>query len=580
MENNTPQRESRLVLAILGTLLACICLLLVASGYLVTTGGEEIVGGFQTQAAMPDQDTLEERTRAYSTATAQVALPIVYADDLNSQGKWDVGDSETESFRQSLVVQDGKLRVIHSVKKPFFHQVWIPAKQVDDFYFALDMQILGGSLQDFAGITFRSQNSRNNYTFEIANNATLRVRKQAYGDWDWLLKEQFSEAIHPNTWNRLAVSGIGNRFIFFINGKYVGTDWDYEYKQGAVGIAYQLTEPGSQVTLEYDNFELRALPTHSEATSAAIGNTWHPTLTALATATPSFADDFNHVNLGSKWPTGPYKGSRIEATRTITEGIYRWDVSAKEGAAWEAIPNVVSRQDLIARVRVKQSRRTANASSGLAFHYQNNDNFFRFTIYPDQTYHITSRRDGKWETYVERTYSSAILLKEWNSLQVIARGDRYSFWINDIYVDSIASIRMPEGKTGLAIEISKGETEQFEFDDFEVIPLASNHTRTFTPYPTRTRTPTYRTPTPNPNHSPTPTDAFVTVPNILNLSPERALEKLSQASLRGELVVEPAPTCGGIVMRQDPFVGARVQRGTIVKIVSCRSLTPTAVATP
>jgi len=67
----------------------------------------------------------------------------------------------------------------------------------------------------------------------------------------------------------------------------------------------------------------------------------------------------------------------------------------------------------------------------------------------------------------------------------------------------------------------------------------------------------------------------VSVPMVINLVPNIATMMLTGAGLKVEPVEEPVSSCNPFVRKQDPFAGAEVEAGSVVKIYYCIGPTPT-----
>jgi len=62
---------------------------------------------------------------------------------------------------------------------------------------------------------------------------------------------------------------------------------------------------------------------------------------------------------------------------------------------------------------------------------------------------------------------------------------------------------------------------------------------------------------------------------VINLVPNIATMMLTSAGLKVEPVEESAASCHSFVRKQDPFAGAEVEAGSVVKIYYCVGPTPT-----
>ena len=97
-----------------------------------------------------------------------------------------------------------------------------------------------------------------------------------------------------------------------------------------------------------------------------------------------------------------------------------------------------------------------------------NDNYGFFQVKDSQFFKFSVRHEGEWDTVLAWTETSSIRPGEVNQIKIIVTGSHYAFYINDQLVGETDDSRLSRGQAGLAIELDKGGTAVFEFDNFEV----------------------------------------------------------------------------------------------------------------
>ncbi len=604
MENNTTQRESRLVLYILGGLIVCLCLTLIGAGYLLTTQSQEIVNAFQTQVPvrrppyeMTETAVAANATVAIATRAAQQTQPLIFNETFDSNtNEWDIADFEDDYFSNRERIADGVLSIQSTAKKGFFALRTPKVKELEDFFASAKVRQVKGPTGKRFGIAFRVADGGNFFWFGIDQNQKYSVSMKYKGEWETVVPRQFSRAIETQGVNQLAVSGHGSQFDLFINDVYVDSFEDSRLARGRIGIGFELSAQ-DETLLEFDNVKVHGAPTQKDQNAQATVTAWAPTLTARANWQVIMADGFEKTSNPEGWYTGNVNTERTVGSRKVEEGVYRWKLRALQGTTWYSIPRNPKFQDFRLSIDAYKIGGGPTSFYCAAFRIVDSDNYYRFCVKETQEFKVDGRFKGKWTTIVDWTDSPAIRASETNRLSVSGVGSHFVFEINDQYVWDLEDYRLTYGTPGVAIEMGQGDETTFEFDNFALQrptlptptpsrPGTASHTHTLTLTPTQTETPnaaaktlTAAAPTataiPSLTRFPTSTAPFVDVPNLLFYSPERALELLEAIGLRGEVEVESSTYCGGLLKRQDPIFGTQLPRGSIVRIVSCRPLTPT-----
>jgi len=76
---------------------------------------------------------------------------------------------------------------------------------------------------------------------------------------------------------------------------------------------------------------------------------------------------------------------------------------------------------------------------------------------------------GEWDTLLPQIEATGLNPGESNRLTVVAQGNRFIFFANDLYVGEAFDGRIAEGQNGLALGLSNsGEQATIVFDNFEL----------------------------------------------------------------------------------------------------------------
>ena len=199
------------------------------------------------------------------------------------------------------------------------------------------------------------------------------------------------------------------------------------------------------------------------------------TPTPTATLPIIFSETFDNNFQG--WQTGEYDGKFASGSRTIANGKYRWDVTAKDGVLWGSNPDSVPVADFVVTVDAEQIECIGDCAYGISFREDRFGNKYVFEVANKQYYSVAVKKDDVWRTLIDWTKSSVINTHGLNRLSVKAEGSRLTFSINDRYVDQIEDKTLADGRCGVVTDLNeRGDHGVIEFDNFQVwspINLAS-----------------------------------------------------------------------------------------------------------
>jgi serine/threonine-protein kinase len=226
-------------------------------------------------------------------------------------------------------------------------------------------------------------------------------------------------------------------------------------------------------------------PTETVAARPTVRPTARPTATAeLAgvTRTPAvqsssdqsgFFDSFDTNE--NNWPTGEDDYGRSVVNTAITDGVYRWDVMARDSVIAWYWPGTDQRTQGDLRLSVDARRVSGPTASdyGLTFREVDEDNFYYFGISDEQQYGFFVIQGGEWTTLIDWTAADVIQVGQANRVTVLGEGAHFRFFINGVQVGEAEDDTLSEpGIVGLAIELyNAGDEATFEFDNFEARAL-------------------------------------------------------------------------------------------------------------
>ena len=163
--------------------------------------------------------------------------------------------------REIMQIQNGKLVWNLKNSKDCYYWEISETGAFTDFNYSIDVQQITGLAESNYGIIFRDQGDSGQYFFDITND----YQEYAFflyqqDSWTTLIDWTSSPSIRPGDVNRIGVVAQDSVFQFYINGTMVATFSDDTLSSGAVGVAADPGSSGTELILEYDNFELHGNP--------------------------------------------------------------------------------------------------------------------------------------------------------------------------------------------------------------------------------------------------------------------------------------------------------------------------------
>jgi len=176
-------------------------------------------------------------------------------------------------------------------------------------------------------------------------------------------------------------------------------------------------------------------------------------------------DSFNDNT--NSWSTKEYTNEWITAARNVTQGKYRWEMTAHKGvfSSITADPDAVN--DFYLSVDAQKLSGPSDTSMALMFRKDGDDKYV-FLIRDDR-YKLSIQQGGEWSTLISWTNTSVLRSGRANTLAVVGEGSHFTLYINDTFVDEIDNSQLSSGKVGLGVELNDTDDKGiYEFDNFEL----------------------------------------------------------------------------------------------------------------
>lgn len=172
------------------------------------------------------------------------------------------------------------------------------------------------------------------------------------------------------------------------------------------------------------------------------------------------------------WAAGRDEDDYVYAERDFSDGMYRWQLQAKQDFFTLRRSTSVSNLpipffQLSARMIVAEA--PAGIAYGLVFNLDDDD-YYYFKVTQSGEYALYLHQKAGFEALISETETADVQrgASATNWLAVITRGDLLELYINGRLQDSLIDTTLRGGGIGLAVELPAGEDATIYFDDVVV----------------------------------------------------------------------------------------------------------------
>ena len=163
-----------------------------------------------------------------------------------------------------------------------------------------------------------------------------------------------------------------------------------------------------------------------------------PTLTPLP-----YTDDFSNSTSG--WKTVNDPAVKIN----YQDGALQFMIPELDTLAW-SVPKDKRFGDFVLDVDATQVDGPKDNSYGVIFRYVDDRNFYRLDISGDGYFAVFKYKDGKWTKVQDNAETPAVKQgPATNHLQVIAKGNQFTFNVNDQLVKTFSDSDFANGNVGV-----------------------------------------------------------------------------------------------------------------------------------
>lgn len=229
---------------------------------------------------------------------------------------------------------------------------------------------------------------------------------------------------------------------------------------------------------EYDQRQKIMSANATSTANAVTTQRANSTATAVAHTTEqleySVIDPFDNNIRG--WRTANVNDEYAVASIAISTGVYEWDIQEVKQpfSNWAVFPGRSSIEDFDTYVDFKISGGSPDSvCSGFVFRMASPDweqGAYILIVCNNSNFSIYHYKQEEWDTLSKPRYTDVFHKDDWNRLEISARGDRFTFILNNETISELADDRQPMGSLALLIEINEDRPSTVWFDNFGFQP--------------------------------------------------------------------------------------------------------------
>jgi hypothetical protein len=325
--------------------------------------------------------------------------------------------------------------------------------------------------QDVAGgIIFWAMDIGNYYVAEIHANRSYSIWRRVSGKWVSVVPRTPAPELRegPNAVNQLKVSTGRNRAALFANGTKLVDFWGQPPgRGGAVGLFGQSEKDASN---EWKFSSISVTEGTKESLPSARALYSAETTSFLSACkengTAAFFDDFSSPDPG--WGAS-------NDNRTFKDGRMLLKPSAKSFASWIFLPMIFKSGIVCADIKSPAQIKNLGSFSegGVIFWASDYNNYYLAALFPDATFKVSRRIDGRWATVLPRAQAPDIQSGEnaVNRLKITFGNDSAILTVNSSEVAELRRAQPPElgGAVGLYGQSEEEIENEWSFHNIAVM---------------------------------------------------------------------------------------------------------------
>lgn len=221
----------------------------------------------------------------------------------------------------------------------------------------------------------------------------------------------------------------------------------------------------------------RQLTLSANATSTAYAvATQQANLTATAAAKLAEQDQYEYIERFEKtsthWFIGAYDSQYGDADVAIKNGVYVWNIKTPKDYTYGTDfyrGSGIKDFDVYMDAKFVEDPGLGLVCNGFVFRKSSlgwEDGAYVFSVCNDSHYEIYYYQTGEWDIISISEYNSVIQTRDWNRIGIGARGNHFTFNINNVVVFETSDDRRKSGSLGIYIQVAEDHSAVLWFDNF------------------------------------------------------------------------------------------------------------------
>jgi hypothetical protein len=159
--------------------------------------------------------------------------------------------------------------------------------------------------------------------------------------------------------------------------------------------------------------------------------------------------------------------SEDDTSRSAYEGgAYVVEVKVPEMVVWSLVGGPYT--DVSLEVEAEVPTDAEVTAAGIVFRYQDNDNFYLYSVSNDGYYQLELLQDGEWIMLIDPTLSDVVDGGR-NTLRVETRGPRIALYANGTVLEETVDATFTTGDAGLAVSTYERSAGTVRFDNLTIV---------------------------------------------------------------------------------------------------------------
>lgn len=150
---------------------------------------------------------------------------------------------------------------------------------------------------------------------------------------------------------------------------------------------------------------------------------------------------------------------------SYVDGAYLIEVKAPETIVWASVDG--SYADARIEIDATVDPEAEASAAGLIFHYQDEDNFYLFSISNDGYYALELLEDNQWIALIDWTPTDAVSPRR-NRLRLEIRGERIALYVNDELLEATVDGTFSSGMVAIAVSSFAESAAAVRFDNLVI----------------------------------------------------------------------------------------------------------------